>query len=114
VARTAEGFFTSAEKARLPLAYLAQLFSAGDEAPVAGALRKLAALRLWRRAETVGDVAPGEVAGAFAAAKLTVRDAAALHRLTTHARLEERVVLPPATRAESVGPLPCPALPERP
>jgi nitrate reductase beta subunit len=110
VARTAEGFFTSAEKARLPLAYLASLFSAGNVAPVAAALRKLAALRLWRRAETVGDVEPAAVEGAFLAAQLGAKDAAELHRLTTFAPLEERVVLPPATRAESVGSLPCPAL----
>jgi nitrate reductase beta subunit len=110
VARTAEGFFTSAEKARLPLAYLAELFSAGNEAPVALALRKLAAVRLWRRAETVGDVAPGEVERAFAGAGFDARAAAELHRLTTYARLEERVVLPPATRAESVGPLSCPVV----
>jgi nitrate reductase beta subunit len=106
VTRTAEGLFTSGERSRLPLAYLAQLFSAGDDAPVADALRKLVALRLWRRAETVGDVAAAEVEGAFAAASFTRQDAAALHRLTTMARLEERVVLPPATRAEaSLAPL---------
>jgi nitrate reductase beta subunit len=110
VARTADGFFTTGEKARLPLAYLAELFSAGNEAPVAEALRKLTALRLWRRAETVGDVDAGEVERAFAAARFTAQDAAELHRLTTFARLEERVVLPPATRAESVGPLTCPAV----
>jgi nitrate reductase beta subunit len=110
VSRTADGFFTTGEKARLPLAYLAELFSAGNEAPVAEALRKLAALRLWRRAETVGDVEAGEVERAFAAARFGPADAAELHRLTTYARLEERVVLPPATRAESVGPLTCPAV----
>jgi nitrate reductase beta subunit len=104
MARTAEGLFTSGERGRLPLAYLARLFGAGNEAPVASALRKLVALRLWRRAETVRDVAPEEVEAAFAAAGFTREDAAELHRLTTFATLEQRVVLPPALRAEAFGP----------
>ncbi|HET9595223.1 MAG TPA: nitrate reductase subunit beta [Anaeromyxobacteraceae bacterium] len=104
VARTADGLFTDGERSRIPLAYLARLFSGGDGAVVALALRKLVALRLWRRAETVGDVGPAEVEAAFAAARLCREDAAELHRLTTHAVLEERVVLPPALRAEAMAP----------
>jgi nitrate reductase beta subunit len=100
-AKTAEGLFTSGERGRLPLAYLARLFGAGDEAPVAAALRKLVALRLWRRAETVGDVDPAEVEDAFAAARFGREQAAELHRLTTFATLEQRVVLPPALRGEA-------------
>jgi nitrate reductase / nitrite oxidoreductase, beta subunit len=103
VARTAEGLFTSGEHGRLPLAYLARLFAAGDEEPVAIALRKLVALRLWRRAETVGDVQPAEVEAAFAAARLSREDAAQLYQLTTFAPLEQRVVLPPALRGEAFG-----------
>jgi nitrate reductase beta subunit len=100
-ARTAEGLFTSGERGRLPLAYLGRLFGAGDEAPVAAALRKLVALRLWRRAETVGDVSTAEVEAAFAAAGFGRAEAAELHRLTTFATLEQRVVLPPALRGEA-------------
>ncbi len=100
-ARTAEGLFTSGERGRLPLAYLGRLFGGGDEAPVASALRKLVALRLWRRAETVGDVAAEEVEAAFAAARFDRAGAAELHRLTTFAPLEQRVVLPPALRGEA-------------
>jgi nitrate reductase beta subunit len=100
-AKTAEGLFTSGERGRLPLAYLAGLFGGGDEAPVAAALRKLVALRLWRRAETVGDVSAAEVEAAFAAARFGREDAAELHRLTTFATLEQRVVLPPALRGEA-------------
>jgi nitrate reductase beta subunit len=100
-ARTAEGLFTSGERGRLPLAYLARLFAAGEEAPVALALRKLVALRLWRRLETVGDVDAAEVEAAFAAARFGREDAAELHRLTTFATLEQRVVLPPALRGEA-------------
>jgi nitrate reductase / nitrite oxidoreductase, beta subunit len=100
-ARTAEGLFTSGERGRLPLAYLARLFAAGDEAPVAAALKKLVALRLWRRGETVRDVSAGEVEAAFDAAHFRREDAAELYRLTTFATLEQRVVLPPALRGEA-------------
>ncbi len=62
------------------------------------------ALRLWRRAATVGDVGPEEVEGAFAAARFAPPDAAELHRLTTFATLEQRVVLPPALRGEAFDP----------
>ncbi len=97
--RTAEGLFTSGERGRIPLAYLGRLF--GGEAGVAAALRKLVALRLWRRAETVGDVDAAAVAAAFEAAAFDRAGAAALHRLTTFAPLEQRVVLPPALRGEA-------------
>jgi nitrate reductase beta subunit len=99
--RTAEGLFTSGERGRIPLAYLGRLF--GGEAGVAAALRKLVATRLWRRAETVGDVAPAEVDAAFAAAAFDREGAAELRRLTTFATLEQRVVLPPALRGEAFG-----------
>jgi nitrate reductase beta subunit len=107
-ARTAEGLFTSGERGRIPLAYLGRLF--GGEAPVAAALRKLVALRLWRRAETVGDVDAAEVEAAFAAASFRREDAAELHRLTTFATLEQRVVLPPALRGEAFHPNPAEAV----
>jgi nitrate reductase beta subunit len=107
--RTAEGLFATVESARLPIGYLAALFAAGNAAEVAAPVRKLLALRLWRRQETVGDVAPAEVDQAFAEAGFTRADAAAMHRLTTWAPLEERVVLPPSTRAEDLDPWPSPA-----
>jgi len=65
-------------------------------------------VRLWRRAESVGDVDAAEVTRAFAEAELDPAAAAELHRLTTWAPLEERVVLPPSTRAEDLDPWPSP------
>jgi nitrate reductase beta subunit len=106
--RTAEGLFTSGERGRIPLAYLGRLF--GGEAGVSAALRKLVALRLLRRAETVGDVPAEEVEAALAAARFSREDAAALHRLVTFATLEQRVVLPPALRGEAFDPAPANAV----
>jgi nitrate reductase beta subunit len=108
--RTAAGLFATVESARLPIGYLAAMFAAGNAAEVAAPLRKLLAMRLWRRRETVGDVDAAEVERAFAEASFTVREAAAMHRLTTWAPLEERVVLPPSTRAEDLDPWPAEGL----
>ena len=108
--RTAEGLFATLDSARLPVRYLAALFSAGNEAEVAGALRRLLAMRLWRRQVTVGDVTEAEVEGAFHEAELRPAEAAELHALTTWASLEERVVLPPSARAEALDPWPAPGL----
>ena len=106
--RTAAGLFATVESSRLPLRYLSALFAGGNDGEVARALRKLLAVRLWRRAESVGDVDAAEVTRAFAEAELDPAAAAELHRLTTWAPLEERVVLPPSTRAEDLDPWPSP------
>jgi nitrate reductase beta subunit len=48
--------FEDAEKARLPLRYLANLFSAGDTSLILEVLKKLKAVRTHRRAVTVRDI----------------------------------------------------------
>ena len=50
-----EELFSPIEKARLPMEYLAKLFSAGNVEPVRLALKKQYAVRLFKRLETVGD-----------------------------------------------------------
>ena len=91
-------FFTSLEKARLPLRYLASLFSAGNEQVVAAAYRKLMAVRLHRRARQVGDLPADAVAGTMAEARLSAEDADAIYRLTSLAGMDERIVIPPMMR----------------
>jgi nitrate reductase beta subunit len=64
MAKTEEGLydasgkeiFSPVERARLPIQYLARLFSAGNPDPVTYALKKQYAIRLMKRLETVGDV----------------------------------------------------------
>ena len=76
----------------------------GGEPAVAAALRKLVALRLWRRAAHGGRRRAGGGRGGLRRGPLRARDAAELHRLTTFATLEQRVVLPPALRGEAFDP----------
>jgi nitrate reductase beta subunit len=103
VVRTTDGLFSTIERSRLPVRYLAGLFAAGNEGEVEAAYRKLLAVRLWRRAESVGDVDAAEADRALAEARLTKADARAIHAASYSSRLEDRVVLPPGGRDGSVG-----------
>ncbi len=98
------GFFTSLERARLPLRYLAGLFGGGNAAVVEAAYRKLIAVRLHRRATQVGDTPAEAAAGALAAAGLTPRQADEIYRLTSLASMPERVVIPGLAREEQTEP----------
>jgi nitrate reductase beta subunit len=91
-------FFTSLEKARLPLRYLASLFAAGNEEVVAAAYRKLMAVRLHRRARQVGDLPAAAVAEAMSLAGLSGAAADDVYRLTSLAGMDERIVIPPMMR----------------
>ena len=92
------GFFTSLEKARLPVKYLASLFTAGNEEIVKQTYRKLMAVRLHRRSVQVGDLPPAEAARAMSEARLSATDADAIYRLTSLAGMDERIVIPPMMR----------------
>ena len=91
-------FFTSLEKARLPLRYLASLFTAGNEEIVKQTYRKLMAVRLHRRSTQVGDLPATSVARAMAEAGLGAAEADAIYRLTSLAGMDERIVIPPMMR----------------
>ena len=89
-------FFTSLEKARLPLRYLAGLFGAGNETPVRYALRKEQAVRAYRRAMTVGDVTLDRAAELLRLADSSREEAEAIYRLTSLCTVDDRFVVPPS------------------
>jgi len=91
-------FFTSLEKARLPVRYLASLFTAGNEEIVKETYRKLMAVRLHRRSTQVGDLPAASVEKAMTEARLVPADADAIYRLTSLAGMDERIVIPPMMR----------------
>ncbi|ACG72936.1 nitrate reductase, beta subunit [Anaeromyxobacter sp. K] len=97
-------FFTSLESARLPLRYLAGLFGGGNEAVVEAAYRRLIAVRVHRRAGQVGDVTPAQANAALEAAGLHAAQADEIHRMTTLAPMEERIVIPPMAREADTEP----------
>ncbi len=99
----AGGIFSAIEDARLPVKYLASLFSAGDPEPVKASLRKLMAVRWYRRSLELPDVPAEKARAVLAEAGMTVDEANAMHRLTALSTLEERFVLPPLQREEALS-----------
>ena len=98
VANADTALFDGQEAARLPVRYLASLFSAGRDEPVRYALRKQQAVRLHRRALTVGGIADEVLERVLGEADVTSADAEAIYKLTSLCRVSDRFVLPPAGR----------------
>ncbi|HET7754371.1 MAG TPA: nitrate reductase subunit beta [Anaeromyxobacteraceae bacterium] len=94
--------FSSLDANRLPLRYLAAMFTAGELAPIVEVYRKLIAVRLHHRARTVGDVQPESAAHVLEEAGLTSNDAEEIYRLTALASFEDRFVVPPYFREVAI------------
>jgi nitrate reductase beta subunit len=85
--------FAAIEALRIPIEYLAELFTAGDVAPVDAVLRKLAAMRSYMRDVNLGrDPNPSipESVG------MTEEELYDMYRLLALAKYDERYVIPPA------------------
>ena len=100
--RLAGDMFSSLESARLPVRYMSRLLSAGNDEPVTATYRKMIAVRLYKRAETVGDVSESQVAAALAGAGLSAQEAEAIYRLTSLASYQERFFIPPMAREAAI------------
>ena len=87
---------------RLPIKYLASLFSAGNTGKIVEVLKRLMAVRLHRRGETVGDLTKEEISAAMHEINLNGKTADEIFRLTSLATFDERFVIPPAHREESI------------
>jgi len=94
--------FTDAERARVPLAYMARLFAAGNEEIVAAVYRKLFAVRVHMRSQQVGDVSEAVHTQALSLGATSAEEAEAIFRLTALPTVDERFVLPPGTREVSM------------
>jgi nitrate reductase beta subunit len=91
--------FAAIEALRVPAEYLANLFTAGDPAPIRRVLRTLAAVRTVMRAGQLGLELPD---GLAEAAGTSPDDLGDLYRLLAIAKYDERYVIPPA-HAEDAG-----------
>lgn len=99
---TTEELWGNVEQARVPLEYLASLFSAGDTSLVADKLKKLMAVRIYRRWKTVGDVTEAKMTETLRDAGLTQESAEAAFYLTALAKFNDRFVVPPAHREQAM------------
>ncbi|HPE58336.1 MAG TPA: nitrate reductase subunit beta [Bacteroidales bacterium] len=99
---TSESFWGAIENSRLPMKYLANLFSAGNEKAIEVVLKKLMAVRLHRRNETVGDLPEKEISDPMGEVKMDKSTADEIFRLTSLPLFDERFVIPAAHREEAM------------
>ncbi|HEY4422013.1 MAG TPA: nitrate reductase subunit beta [Pseudonocardia sp.] len=94
----AGNLFGAVDALRIPIGYLAELFTAGDPAPVRDVLLKLAAMRSYMRDVTLGRDRDESIATAVGT---TGADLVELYRLLAIAKYEERYVIPTAHEGDA-------------
>ncbi|GAA4079831.1 nitrate reductase subunit beta [Nonomuraea soli] len=94
----ADVLFGAIDTLRIPVEYLAELFSAGDPLPVQMSLAKLAAMRHHMRAINVGDPVDEDVASAV---DLTAQQIQDMYHLLAIAKYEDRYVIPTAAAGDA-------------
>ena len=99
---TTEELWGTVDQVRFPLKYLANLFSAGDVEQIKPVLKKLLAVRIYRRHKTVGDVSEDRVSQALEEVSLNAETAEAIYFLTSLAKFDDRFVIPPAHREQAL------------
>jgi nitrate reductase beta subunit len=97
-----EDLWGTIDESRFPLEYLASLFSAGDTEKVKIRVKKLMAVRIYRRHKTVGDISKERAEEALAEVGLTAPLADDIYYLTSLAKFDDRFVIPPAHREEAI------------
>jgi nitrate reductase beta subunit len=90
--------FGAIDALRIPLEYLAELFTAGDVEPVRLVLQKLAAMRSYMRDVTLGRERDEELATAVG---MTGQAMEQMYRLLAIAKYNDRYVIPKAHREQA-------------
>jgi nitrate reductase beta subunit len=85
--------FAAIDALRIPVGYLAELFTAGDPAPVDRVLRKLAAMRSYLRDINLGREPDASIPSSVGMSEEEMYD---MYRLLALAKYDERYVVPPA------------------
>ncbi len=85
--------FAAIDKLRIPIEYLAELFTAGDPAPVEDSLRKLAAMRSYMRGISLHETREEAIANTVGMSGAQLEE---MYRLLAIAKYEERYVIPAA------------------
>ncbi len=94
--------FPKVDQNRVPVKYLASLFSNGDTSRIVEVYEKLLSVKYHRRNVTVGDLTEAEAKELMEKAKVDEKTANDIYGLTSLATFEERFVIPPAHREESI------------
>lgn len=94
--------FGNIDNMRFPLKYMASLFGAGDEKIMAEKLKKLMAIRIYRRHVTVGDISKAKSDAALAEIGFNEATAEAVYKMTSLAKFDDRFVIPAAHREQAI------------
>lgn len=97
-----EDLWGTIEQARFPLKYMASMFTAGDEDKIKNVLKKLLAVRIYRRGKTVGDIPEDKVNATLKDAGLTPEIAEDIYYLTSLPKFDDRFVIPASHREQAI------------
>ncbi|HEY4805223.1 MAG TPA: nitrate reductase subunit beta [Paraburkholderia sp.] len=86
-----DGVIPDVESLRIPMRYLANLLTAGDEKPVVSALSRMLAMRAYKRTQTVDGVNDEAV---LKRVGLTAQQVEDMYRIMAIANYEDRFVVP--------------------
>jgi nitrate reductase beta subunit len=92
--------FSAIDALRIPVDYLAQLFTAGDPGPVDAVLKRLAAMRSYMRDINLGREPNDAIPESVGMAGEQMYD---MYRLLALAKYDERYVIPPAHAEQAHG-----------
>jgi nitrate reductase / nitrite oxidoreductase, beta subunit len=90
-----DGGMPDVKSLRIPLKYLANLLTAGDEAPVARGLERMLAMRAYMRAKTVDGVIDEAIARKVGLTGLQIEE---MYHVMAIANYEDRFVIPTSHR----------------
>jgi nitrate reductase beta subunit len=93
-----DGAMPDVRSLRIPLRYLANMLTAGDEEPVARGLERMLAMRAYMRAKTVDGVIDSAVVRRVGLDPWQIED---MYRVMAIANYEDRFVIPTAHRETS-------------
>jgi nitrate reductase beta subunit len=99
---TTDELWGTIEQARFPLKYLASLFGGGDEEKIKPILKKLMAVRIYRRWKTVGDIDAAKANDTLTSVGLTPEMAEQIYYLTSLSKFDDRFVIPAAHREQAI------------
>ncbi|MGD9597999.1 MAG: nitrate reductase subunit beta [Steroidobacteraceae bacterium] len=86
------------ESLRIPVRYLANLLTAGNEPPIVGALERMMAMRAWFRGMQLGEAPDPALLSSVGLDAATAQD---MHRYLAIANYEDRFVIPSSHREEA-------------
>src|SRR5699024_7101813 len=92
-AEDSDNLFGAIDALRIPVEYLAELFTAGDTGIITDVLRKLAAMRSYMRGVSLGRQPDASIPAAVGMSEETLYE---MYRLMAIAKYDERYVIPKA------------------